>query len=157
MLLMPYHAGIIVPDITRAIDDLTDRLGYTFNAPTTIVIPEVEDRVAGSISAVELVATYSCEGPFRLELIQGQGEGVYSPRLSGLHHLGVWESAPEARLRQLEANDEQVDAVIRRADGRISAIYAAAKGLGGTRIEYVNDDRRQQLEEWFETGIMPGR
>ncbi|PWI10419.1 hypothetical protein DIZ27_12525 [Streptomyces sp. NWU339] len=155
MLLQPYHAGIIVRDISRAIDDLSTRLGYTFNAPTTIVIPKVEDRVAGSTGAVELVATYSREGPFRLEVIQGQGEGVYSARLSGLHHLGVWESDPEARLRQLEADGEQVDAVIRRADGTISAFYASAPRLGGTRIEYVNDDRRPQLEEWFATGIMP--
>ncbi|MFI7195131.1 VOC family protein [Nocardia nova] len=156
MLLMPYHAGIIVSDIASAIQDLTRRLGYTFHAPVTIPIPEVEDRVGGVTGAVELVAAYSCEGPFRLEVIASQGEGVYSHRLAGLHHLGVWESDPAERLRQLEADDEQIDAVIRRSDGGISAIYARSGELAGTRIEYVNVDRRQQLEVWFDTGIMPG-
>ncbi|WP_216892209.1 VOC family protein [Nocardia alni] len=156
MLSMPYHAGIIVPDIARATQELTRKFGYTFNAPTTIAIPEVEDRVGGYTRAVDLVAAYSCEGPFRLEVIASQGEGVYSARLSGLHHLGVWESDPAERLRQLEADGEQVDAIIRRSDGGISAIYARAGHLAGTRVEYVNDDRRQQLEAWFETGIMPG-
>lgn len=155
MLLMPYHAGILVPDIATAMHDLTRRFGYTFNAPITIAIPEVEDRVADNTGAVELVAAYSCEGPFRLEVIASQGNGVYSERLAGLHHLGVWESDPVERLRRLEADGDQIDAVIRRADGGISAIYARAGHLAGTRIEYVNDDRRAQLETWFETGAMP--
>lgn len=36
-------------------------------------------------------------------------------------------------------------------DGEISAVYATSP-VTHTRIEYVNDDRREQLERWFDTG-----
>lgn len=152
-MLIPYHAGIVADDIERAIKDLQDRFGYTFNPPVSLPIPVVDDRLAGRTHAVDLVAAYTCEGPFRLEVIQAQGDGVYSVDLTGLHHLGVWEHDPDARLDDLEAAGDPVDAVIRRADGGISAIYCRPRA-SGVRIEYVNDDRRAQLEEWFETGAM---
>lgn len=153
-MLMPYHAGIIVDDIERAMRELAGRLGYTFNPPTTLPLPQLEDRLTGRTEPLNLVACYTREGPFFLELIQGQGDGVYSADLAGLHHLGVWESDVEARLEQLESSGEQVDAIIRRGNGRISAIYSRPTPAGA-RIEYVNDDRRKQLEEWFRTGVMP--
>lgn len=153
-MVTPYHAGVVVDDIERAIEDLSDRFGYTFNPPTSLAIPVLDDRVTGRTHSVDLVASYTREGPFRLEVIQAQGSGVYSADLAGLHHLGVWEHDPQSRLDELEAAGDPVDAVIRRADGAISAIYCRPR-LVHARIEYVNDDRRPQLEQWFEAGTTP--
>ncbi|KOS58180.1 VOC family protein [Rhodococcus rhodochrous] len=150
---IPYHAGILVRNLDDAIKYFTENLGYTFNPPTTVTVHEVEDRIAGTSAPAEARVTYSRQGPFRLELIEFSGTGIYSSALGeGLHHLGVWESDPESRLRELEAEGRAVDAVFRRPDGGVSVFYAAPEHVGGVRIEYVSAAQRERLEHWFDTG-----
>jgi catechol 2,3-dioxygenase-like lactoylglutathione lyase family enzyme len=153
-LRMPYHAGIVVADLALAVDHLTEKMGYTFNEPTTVPVHEVEDRVSGVTGPLEMLVTYSKDGPFRLEVIQAQGAGIYAEPGQGLHHLGIWEPDPEARLRDLEARGEQVDGVFRQRDGGISVIYASPDTPAGTRIEYVGEAQRERLERWFTTGVL---
>ncbi|MCR5980576.1 hypothetical protein GDN83_23105 [Gordonia jinghuaiqii] len=150
---IPYHSGILVADIGEAAARFTAELGYEFNEPTSITVPRFDDRLAGTEGEVTLSAVYSRSGPHRLELIAAQGEGIYSASRAGLHHLGIWESAMPARLATLEAtHDTVVEAVLWRRDGGLSAIYARSASTG-TRLEYVNDDRREALERWFDTGV----
>ena len=153
-LFMPYHAGIVVRDLTAAVDDLQDRLGYTFNPPTDVRVHEVEDRISGDTGPIGMRVTYSREGPFRLELIEAVGSGVYAEASRGLHHLGVWEADPPARLTALEAAGDPVDAVFRQRDGAISVIYARIAAVPDTRVEYVNSAQRARLERWFDTGVL---
>jgi catechol 2,3-dioxygenase-like lactoylglutathione lyase family enzyme len=153
-LFMPYHAGIVVPDLPAAVTDLEARLGYTFNAPTEVKVHEVEDRTAGVTGPLEMRVTYSRESPFRLELIECTGSGVYAQASRGLHHLGVWEPDPQARLRALEAAGDPVDAVFRQRDGAISVIYARIAAVPDTRVEYVNSAQQERLERWFDTGVL---
>ena len=152
---IPYHAGILVPDIERAIERLGATLGYTFNPPVR-VRPTVDDRISGSTRPVEIAVSYTREGPFRLELIEFSGDGIYGSRHGeGLHHLGIWEPDVESRLAELEAVGRPIDAVIRGEHGRVSAFYAAPEPRsGGTRIEYVGEHQRPRLERWFETGLL---
>lgn len=153
-LLMPFHAGIVVPDLRAAVEDLQARLGYTFNPPTSLRVHEAEDRVSGVTGPIDLLVTYTRESPFRLEIIECQGEGVYATASQGLHHLGVWEPDPVERLRGLEAVDDPVDAVFRQQDGSISVIYARSSSTPISRIEYVNEAQRERLERWFDTGVL---
>lgn len=153
-LNMPYHAGIVVPDIAAAVAHLSEKMGYVFNEPTCVAVHEVEDRISGMTGPLEMMVTYSKNGPFRLEVIQAHGTGVYATPEQGLHHLGIWEPDPEARLRDLESKGEQVDAVFRQKDGNISVIYASADTPAGTRIEYVGEAQRERLERWFNTGVL---
>lgn len=149
---IPYHSGIVVNDIEKAMAAFTAEIGYEFNEPTNLTVPRCEDRLAGTESPVELTVTYSRTGPHRIELIAAVGAGVYAAERAGLHHVGVWESEIAGRLERLEADPSTaVEAVLWRATGEISAIYAT-NAVTGTRIEYVNDDRRAQLERWFDTG-----
>jgi hypothetical protein len=116
-------------------------------------VHELEDRVAGTRGPVELKVTYSRTGPLRIELIEFQGSGVYSADLGeGLHHVGVWEPDPEAKLRELETAGDGVDAIVRGRDGSISVIYASPSEASGVRVEYVNEAHRARLERWFDTG-----
>lgn len=153
-LFMPYHAGLVVPDLRAAVADLEARLGYTFNEPTRLTVHEVEDRLGGVTGPLDMLVTYSRESPFRLEVIEGQGNGVYGPLWQGLHHLGVWEPDPEGRLRQLERAGDPVDAVFRQQDGSISVIYARSSVIPAARVEYVNSAQRERLERWFDTGVL---
>jgi catechol 2,3-dioxygenase-like lactoylglutathione lyase family enzyme len=152
---VPYHLGILVPDIEAASKVFEDTLGYTFNPPVRLRMHELEDRVAGTRGPAELTATYSRTGPLRLELIEFQGAGVYSASHGeGLHHVGVWEPDPEARLKQLEADGAEVDAVVWGRDGSISVFYASPSAASGVRVEYVGEAQRARLERWFDTGVL---
>lgn len=152
---VPYHVGLLVPDIEAATRVFEDTLGYTFNPPTRLRMHELEDRVAGTRGPAELTATYSRTGPLRIELIEFKGSGVYSAAHgTGLHHVGVWESNPEERLRKLEAAGGDVDAIVWGPDGSISVFYASPSAASGVRVEYVNEAQRPRLERWFETGVL---
>lgn len=153
-LFMPYHAGLVVPDVPAAIRDLEARLGYTFNQPTRLAVHEAEDRLAGVTGPLDMTVAYTRDRPFRLELIECQGSGIYAAANQGLHHLGVWEPDPAGRLRQLEQAGDPVDAVFRQRDGAISVIYARSSATPGQRIEYVNEAQRERLERWFDTGVL---
>ncbi|MBX6768320.1 MAG: VOC family protein [Actinomadura rubrobrunea] len=153
-VLMPFHAGLVVADLQQAVEHLGNTFGYTFHPPTRLGVHEVEDRISGVTGPLEMLAAYTKEGPFRLELIECQGEGVFAPSRGGLHHLGVWKPDPEARLRRQEAAGEPVDAVMRKPDGSISVIYGGPTGASGVRIEYVSQAQRSRLERWFETGVL---
>ena len=151
-LFQPYHAGFVVADLDGAVADFEAKLGYTFNPPTTLGVHEVEDRMSGSTGPIEMRVTYSKQGPFRVEVIEAQGQGVYAAGGPGIHHLGVWEPDMPGRLAQLETNGDPVDAVMRQKDGSISVIYARSAALPDTRLEYVSEAQRERLERWFDTG-----
>lgn len=152
MLSMPYHAGFVVADVREGIRDFEERLGYTFNEPISARAEDMEDRISGTRGPIDLWISYTRESPFRLEVIQTSGEGVYGPKYLGLHHLGIWEPDPEARLHALKKAGDPVDAIFRDADGSVSIIYARSATIPGCRIEYVGDGARPVLEHWFETG-----
>jgi catechol 2,3-dioxygenase-like lactoylglutathione lyase family enzyme len=149
-LFQPYHAGFVVPDLEAAVADFEARLGYSFNPPTTLGVHEVEDRVSGRTGPTDMRVTYSRQGPFRLEVIEAHGDGIYAVGGPGIHHLGVWEADVAGRLKQLEADGDPVDAVLRQKDGSISVVYARSTVLPDTRIEYVSEAQRERLERWFD-------
>ncbi|WP_160573718.1 VOC family protein [Actinomadura physcomitrii] len=155
-MLIPYHAGILVPDIAAAMGDLSARFGYMFNEPVTMKPYEVDDRINGTTGPIEATVTYTRQGPFRLELIEFSGDGIYSSAHgAGPHHLGVWEPDIDARLAEVEASGAKIDAVFRGSDGAISVFYVSPDTApGGTRIEYVSERQRARLERWFDTGVI---
>lgn len=53
---------------------------------------ELEDRINNTRAPGRALVAYSRQGPFRYELIEFVGDGLYAPSQGeGLHHLGVWE------------------------------------------------------------------
>lgn len=154
----PYHVGILVSDMATGIETMSRRLGVTFWDPVEMRPHELEDRINHTRAPGRVLVTYSKQGPFRYELIEFVGDGLYSPRQGeGLHHLGVWEPEPEQRLAELERDGAAVDAVFRSPDGRVSAIYAAPIVGNGLRVEYVSEAERPRLERWFATGALKER
>lgn len=151
-VLQPYHAGFIVIDLESAVADFEAKLGYTFNPPSTYVVKDLDDRVNGTRGPVEIRVTYSRQGPFRLEVIEARGDGIYAPGAPGIHHLGVWEPAPEARLASLEAAGDHILGVVRQADGTVDIVYATSAAMPDTVIEYVSEAQRERLEAWFNGG-----
>lgn len=157
--VIPYHAGVLVPDMRSAMDRFSADLGCSFTEPVVMRAHELEDRVSGETGPAELLVAYTREGPFRLELIEFTGRGLYAEeRGEGLHHLGVWEPDIDARLAALESVGTPIDAVFRGPDERVSVVYAGrCDGAGGTRIEFVSESQRERLEEWFRSGVLSPR
>src|SRR5438034_264981 len=107
---VPYHLGVVVPDVPAAMQEFSATLGYVFNEPIRLPLHHFEDRIAGTAGPTELYVTYSRTGRLRIELIESHGAGVFSPDLAkGVHHVGVWESDPEGRLQELEAAGQSID------------------------------------------------
>jgi catechol 2,3-dioxygenase-like lactoylglutathione lyase family enzyme len=156
MAVIPYHAGVLVSDMRSAMDRLTADLGYSFTTPVLMTPQHVEDRVSGDMGPMELLVAYTREGPFRVELIEFTGNGLYAKEQGeGLHHLGVWEPDIDARLAALESAGTSIDAIFRSPSGRLSVIYAGrGAGAGGVRVEYVSESLRARLEEWFRTDVL---
>lgn len=153
MSQMPYHAGFIVANLEEGIRELEVRYGCTFNKPSEVTAPDYEDRVSGERGPLDLRIAYTKDSPFRLEVIERTGNGVYSEKFLGLHHLGVWEPDPAGRLLALEAAGDDIDSVVRDEEGSVTVIYARPATMRGARIEYVNEAQREAFERWFDTGV----
>jgi catechol 2,3-dioxygenase-like lactoylglutathione lyase family enzyme len=152
---VPYHMGVIVDDVRAAMAGFSATLGYTFNEPLRAQMHDLDDRIAGTRGPSEVFVTYSRTGPFRVEIIEINGSGVYGSAVAGgVHHIGIWEDDPETRLKELESAGDTVDAVLRGPDGSISIIYARPDSAYGVRVEYVNSAQRERLERWFDTGVL---
>lgn len=152
--LMGDHSGLVVSDIASAAEHLTAMLGCSLDPPTRLTAHEVENSTSAVAGPVALSVTHSSNGPFRLELIEATGDGLYSAARGGLHHLGVWEPDVDRRRRQqLKASGEPIDAILPRPDGSISVTFAGATKASGTRIEYLSEAQRKRLDQWFEAGV----
>lgn len=110
----------------------------------------MDDRVNGTRGPVEIRVTYSRQGPFRLEVIEARGNGIYAPGAPGIRHLGVWEPDPEARLATLEAAGDHIVGVVRQATGPSTS--STRSPMPDTLIEYGSEAQRERLEAWFNGG-----
>lgn len=145
-----FHIGILVPDLESAAHRLSSLLDVTFVQPRLAQADVFDDR--GAKRELELLITYSREGPPHLELLQSQGdEGLYAPPEHGLHHVGLWEPDPEAVLRRLQALGVGLEASQHTREGSIIALYTEPADSAGTRFEYVNTALRPGVEEWITT------
>jgi catechol 2,3-dioxygenase-like lactoylglutathione lyase family enzyme len=144
-----FHVGILVADIDAAIDRFSKVFGLTFTdvggMPVTLHGSEQ--------SEVTMRAAYSREGPPHIELVEGQGDGIFSLRHGeGVHHIGVW--SPE-----FSAYDPgrclPVSLRVNMMPGDPSMWLSDPTDLHGTRIEFVDERGRDQLEAWIK-GSPPG-
>lgn len=150
-----FHAGVVVPDLERAVARYSDVFGVKFTEPAVFEIPRLEDP---DPHPGKLVAVFSRTEPPYYELIQAAGDGITSVAHAGkVLYYGVWEPDMRRRLEQLSAQGIGIDAAFRSGPGAVPfALITAVDPLVGTRIEYVSTDERALIEEWVRTGRYPG-
>lgn len=152
MTLAPFfHVGILVADLERAIDRYSEVLGLTFVEPA-IASAQLEEPWREE--PLDLRVAYSNQGPPHLELLEAQGDGLYGIHQGeGMHHLGAWEPACEARLAELvERRGMRTEAVQYTPDRQIIVAYFYPEHLHGTRLEIVDQNRQPMMESWFMGG-----
>lgn len=140
----PHHAGLVVPDIHAAMEELADVGGgwvwVTEGRRVTI-------RTASGRAACDLFVVYSRLGPTHLELIQGVAGTLWEPQPTAyLHHLGYWVPADQlaARSRACEALGLPREGTRWTDDGTVEG-WAYHRWPGGFRIELVEWGRPPQL------------
>jgi catechol 2,3-dioxygenase-like lactoylglutathione lyase family enzyme len=148
------HVGILVENLETAIARFEQVLGVTFNEPRTVYFDHLHDPQPRQSS---IRVAFSKEGPPHYELIEGDGQGLYSlAHGEGLHHVGVWQGDAEGRMRDLRERGMEVEAQVALADGSVLTWFNDPAGLHGTRVEFVDDRDRPTFEHFMRTGEYEG-
>jgi hypothetical protein len=129
-----FQAGIVVPDIEAAREELSRGLGLTWTDTRDFAVGDSKVRIC-----------FSRQGPPWLELLEGDGpwDASNGPLL---HHLGMWVPDLDEASRQLADAGIAVDYDPRPAGYRVVYHLGAASGL---RVEIFPLDGKQSfLERW---------
>jgi catechol 2,3-dioxygenase-like lactoylglutathione lyase family enzyme len=145
------HVGFIVEDLDKAMARFSEVLGITFNEPRTVHLDHLHDPTERT--GVIRVA-FSKEGPPHYELIQGDGRGIYAmpDGGEGMHHVGVWETHLEERMKELAEKGLTVEARVMLDDGTMLTAFNNADDLHGVRIEFVDDADQGAKEAFMKNG-----
>jgi catechol 2,3-dioxygenase-like lactoylglutathione lyase family enzyme len=134
-----YHVGLIVPDLQRAITEMTAAGGYNWTTPVqaTLTVTTADGDIE-----VPFTFVYSIEAP-HLELIQEVPGTVWAaPKGGAAHHLGYWVDDLAAAAAGLEAAGYRCEA---RPSGTQLSSFAYYLSPAGLRVELVD---RALFPDW---------
>jgi len=148
-----FHIGVLVENLDAAMERFSRVLDMSFNDPITATFDRLEDPDPGE-SFVR--CTYSREGPPHIELLEANGNGLWSlENGEGFHHLGFWEPDTVGRCSLLEAESLKIGAKVVQSNGRIMTVFNDPADLFGIRLEFLHDSSRSLMEQWAATGKFP--
>ncbi|HTW98086.1 MAG TPA: VOC family protein [Acidimicrobiales bacterium] len=142
------HVGFLVEDLDSALLRAEKVLGVSFPEPTVAHAPYFRD--GERVGELSLRLAWSREGPPHVEMIEAQGDGLYSLRNGeGFHHLGVWETDFDSLARRLERLAIAEQAVQHDDLGGVIANYTDPAGFHNIRLEHVAASRIEQTYDWL--------
>jgi catechol 2,3-dioxygenase-like lactoylglutathione lyase family enzyme len=145
-----FHVGILVADLDVAMERFASVFGLTFNDPMTATFGRLEDP---DPHEAFVRCTYSRQGPPYFELLEANGEGLFSlAHGEGVHHVGFWEPALEGRCQALRALGVNPEGRVVNPDGSTFAYFNRPADLHGTRFEFLDEASRSVTEAWIATG-----
>ncbi|MGN9836722.1 VOC family protein [Nonomuraea sp. H19] len=136
----PYHVGFVVPDIERAMRDLTRVAGTEWNA--------VRD---GALGDWDYRIVFSRQGPLYTELIEGPPGSPWDPgEAVRCDHIGFWAGALDGCSRRLVEDGYPLDFDARPYGRPFTYHRMPALGL---RIELVDISVQPEfLRTWNPAG-----
>lgn len=145
-----FHVGLLTHDIDAAMAEISESQSVTWaqvrDWPMRVWLPE-----RGEIE-MDIKLTYSRQGPFRLELIQGSpGTPVDPAQGTGTHHVGYWVDDPAAETERLLAQGGELVMSAASPDegyGRFTYV----RWPNGMLVEPVGIANRPRFEEWWAGG-----
>jgi len=145
-----FHVAILVEDIEAAMAKFSQALGLSFHPPITAEFSRLEDPHP---HASFCRCTYSADGPPHIELIEANGDGLFSiEQGEGVHHLGFWEDDMEGRCSLLARAGVGEGARTVGVDGLTYSWFNDPAACHGVRLEYLNTIQREVAEAWMKTG-----
>jgi hypothetical protein len=150
-----YHVGILVADLDEAMERFSQKLGLTF-APVSSMEIEFENADGSSFKQA-LNATFSHQGPPYIELVEAQGDDVFSLKHGeGFHHLGVWSPEWNEYHELGPSRCLPVALKLNMIPGADPPIWLSdPDDLHGTRLEFVSEPMKPNFEAWIQ-GTPPG-
>ena len=147
-----FHVGILVADLDAAIERFSEALGLTF-AP--VMDGPVQLRGDDGETDMTMRATYSTQGPPHVELIQAQGDGIFS--LAGgerIHHLGRWSPSLDEGSNAHVCLPTMYS--VHQVPGQPPGMWLTDPAdLHGVLLELVDEHSRPVLDAWI-AGHPPG-
>ncbi len=147
-----YHTGIRVPDLDAAMAELGPALGLTWAAPHSVDAQPAWSPEHGQ-QHHSLRMTYSCEGPQRVELLEGapgsQWDGRERP---GVHHIGLWSDDVRGETEALLAAGWALRLAQTSPDDGFGAYTYVQPPGSSMLVELVTSAARPRFEQWWAGG-----
>ncbi|SRR6266404_6339674 len=142
-----YHIGILVPNLDAVVDHYAKLYGVGFRPPIEVPSCRVVQRTCPD-APLTCRLTYSIQGPMYVELLEAQGEGLWSPRnVGGVHHVGMWSTDPVTESQSLMAAGADWAATMYLDAETVGIVFVRHQGV---LIELVTDKLRPPLLDWIE-------
>ena len=139
-----YHVGLVVGDLADAVDQDQEALDLSFAKVREIHFPVVVD---GERRAIDMLATYSLDGPPYLELIEEKAGATLAADALGLNHLGFWAKDVPAAKARLDA----LGMPGRVRDQSVPTRISYHQSPHGLWIELVDTSVKATLDDWLAT------
>lgn len=143
-----HHIGIPVADIASTQRELTVAFGVDW-APVRLFDPLPFWTQEHGAHEVLVRATYSKEGPQRIELVQGTGAFFDPRRAPDARHVGVWADDLAAEARRLIALGWQVAGANLPPDQGYGVICYLAPPAGGLLVELISTAIADEIAAWI--------
>ncbi|ARO87743.1 hypothetical protein EBAPG3_008165 [Nitrosospira lacus] len=150
-----YHIGILVHDFAEAVEHYSNVLNVKFTEPTDSVLC-IENPQTQQTESIKVTAAYSRARSPYLELIQANGNGIFSEKNAGrILYFGIWEPDIEGRIQKLKQQGIGIEALISSECGKTANAIITAPDKMGIRMEYLSTSLRLPTEAWVLTGKYP--
>lgn len=150
-----YHIGIVVHNYKEAVGYYSNRLDIKFTEPTDSVLC-IQNPGTQYTESIKVIAVYSRSRPPYLELIQANGDGIFSAKNAGqILYFGMWESNIESRIQKLKQQGVGIEALISPECGKPANAIITVPDKLGIRMEYLSTSLRLATEAWVLTGKYP--
>lgn len=146
---VPFHVGYVVSDLDAAMQDYGAAAGLTWARVTPRPVRVRVDEGSDPVS-VDLLATYSQQGPPYVELIQEVRGGVWTdgPRGPRLDHLGYWCTDLAAETRRLLEQPGTASVLAVDPMGQPTRFAYLRPPSGGPWVELVDERVKPDLLAW---------
>ena len=144
-----FHIGVIVPDMSKGLEDIARRFGASFPDPRDA---QVSIRYRGEVQSVPVKFAYSQQGPPYIEVIQAVPGTVWEATSgSRIHHLGVFCNNVEDEIGRLEAEGYTYEGASLGADGVSLAGAQYINNDSGIRLELLAGEMREGFIKMLQT------
>lgn len=142
-----HHYGMAVADIDAAQTMFAKALNLRF-APVRNFDPFPFWTPEQGTHVVNVFATYSIEGPVRLELVQGTGPFYDPGRLPDARHVGLWVDDVAAEAGILAAQGWSTIASGAAPDDGWGVIAYMSPPVPGLLVELISMSLKPVIDEW---------
>jgi hypothetical protein len=149
-----FHIALICRDVERLAAEFAEKFGVEFHEPQTFEVPAVDD---GERRSVAIRACFSEVGPPYIELLAGDGRGLYAVQGEAeFHHVGLWVPSCADALFRAQQQGVTPGAVLSDSNQELLFWFTNPGETCGLRFEMIDDANRDNFTTFLRTGTYPG-